>query len=67
LYCAVEYTRAVSNELRAAEERRLLEVAKWKWAPDAVEDAKCITRQWEWKAVVRRLISSQAGIIFLGG
>lgn len=70
LYCSASRgggKSTPSEEERREEEARLLEVAGWKWEAEPVRRGECRVIQWEWKSVVKRLVRSRAGIVFLGG
>lgn len=57
-----------TEEEKKEEEVRLLKVGGWEWKSDAIEEGKCRKgREWDWEKVVKRLVASPAGIVFLGG
>lgn len=72
LYCAAtseegEVSHDPTSQMRREEEQRLMRAAGWEWESEAVMRGECQMKGWEWREVVKRLVSSRAGIIFLGG
>ncbi|GAA6013866.1 hypothetical protein JCM10207_008217 [Rhodosporidiobolus poonsookiae] len=55
-----------TREEREREQGRLLSVGEWEWVGEGVGRGECREREWDWEAVVRRLVSSQHGIVFIG-
>ncbi|KAM0791150.1 hypothetical protein ACM66B_005635 [Microbotryomycetes sp. NB124-2] len=66
MYCAREFSKLQTDEMRKQDEQRLIEVAGWQWTSESVKRGECEVEEWDWKKVVKRLIMSRAGIIFLG-
>ncbi|KAM0790481.1 hypothetical protein ACM66B_003356 [Microbotryomycetes sp. NB124-2] len=66
LYCAHEYTKLETSETRRKDEARILKVAGWEWKSDAQQRGECRIEQWDWKQVVKRLIMSPGGLVFVG-
>ncbi|KAK4051110.1 hypothetical protein OIO90_004851 [Microbotryomycetes sp. JL221] len=66
LYCTNEFSKIETLQMKQLDEQRILNVANWKWSSQDYQDKKCKIVEWNWRKVVKRLVSSRAGIIFLG-
>ncbi|KAK4049268.1 hypothetical protein OIV83_004204 [Microbotryomycetes sp. JL201] len=66
MYCSVEYVKNVTEDTLRKDEQRILNVASWQWQSDAHQRGECRIEQWDWNRVVKRLVMSPAGLVFIG-
>ncbi|KAK4048302.1 hypothetical protein OIV83_004823 [Microbotryomycetes sp. JL201] len=66
MYCAKEFTKIQNEQTRLLDQERLIKVAGWQWTSEAEQRGECEVELWDWKQVVKRLLMSRAGIVFLG-